>query len=259
MRMRPAEARDVHTRLLKCALQVEDSRAYWSRWMAAPDASADTAFSEFWFGSKSLSRVKVLLTNFRARFDAFPAALAVLSQWEGLPPDARAVICHWHLQLADPLYRRFTGIFLPRRIDDGRPELTHARVVDWVSDQGESRWTMATRRQFASKLLSSARTAGLVRRVRDPRQLVVPHVPDEAVTYLVYLLREVEVEQPVLDNPYLRSVGLTGSLLADRLRSLESVAYAHQAGVVHLTYRFDSLLDWAQATVAPGLADRSVP
>jgi hypothetical protein len=50
----------------------------------------------------------------RARFDAFPNALHVLQRWPHMSPDTRRVVCHWHLQLSDPLYRDFTGTFLVR-------------------------------------------------------------------------------------------------------------------------------------------------
>ena len=107
MSPKASEAKQVHTRLLKCALEVEDSRAYWRHRAEVAEASAHVAFDEFWFGARSLARVRVLLTNLRARFDAFPGSLAVLARWRQMDPDTRKVLCHWHLQAADPLYRRF--------------------------------------------------------------------------------------------------------------------------------------------------------
>jgi hypothetical protein len=95
----PAEATAVQTRLLKCALEVEDARAYWGN---AGPVTAQRAFEEYWFGARSLSRIAVLLSNMRARFDAFPAALSVLQGWPSMSPDTRRLVCHWHLQLADP-------------------------------------------------------------------------------------------------------------------------------------------------------------
>ena len=259
MSERPAETHQVHTRLLKCALQIEDSRAFWSRAAEHDTFEATTVFSEYWLGAKSLARVKVLLTNFRARFTAFPPAVTVLAAWSAMPPDTRALICHWHLQLSDPLYRCFTGEFLPGRIDQGRPTLTHGRVIDWVSDQGEARWTMATRRQFGSKLLSCAHDAGLVKTRRDPRPLTVPRVSDDALTYLLHLLRGIDIAEPLLDNAYLRSVGLTGSLLTDRLRRLPHIRYRHSAGVSHVEFHHPSLQEWAQDTVAPSIEAGASP
>jgi hypothetical protein len=54
-------------------------------------------------------------------------------------------------------------------------------------------------------------TAGLVVGIRDPRPLTFPQIPDEALTYLLYLLREVQLTGTLLDNLYLASVGLVGS------------------------------------------------
>ena len=254
----PREASELHTRLLKCALQVEDCRAYWARVADHPNAEAEQAFNDFWFGAKSLERVKVLLTNFRSRFDAYPPAALVLGAWPTMSPVTRACVCHWHLQLSDPLYRWFSGTFLPERIDAGRPTIQYAQVVDWVGDQGRPAWSMATRRKFASQLLSCARSAGLVKGLKGKMALCVPRVEDDALCYLFQLLRGVETEGGLLDNPYLRSMGLLGSVLADRIRGLPDVGYSHQSGVVHLAFRHGSLHAWAHATVAPTLpAERS--
>jgi len=40
-----------------------------------------------------------------------------------MEPEARRVICHWHLQLTDPLYRSFTGGYLAERRAGTRPEV----------------------------------------------------------------------------------------------------------------------------------------
>lgn len=102
---RPHEATEVHTRLLRCALEIEDSRAYWAHAPEAMVASARQAFDEYWFGARSLSRIKVLLANMRVRFDAFPVALETLHRWPHMSPDTRRAICHWHLQLHRPRSR----------------------------------------------------------------------------------------------------------------------------------------------------------
>jgi hypothetical protein len=243
-----AEATQVHTRLLKCALEVEDSRAYWSRRNGIPP-SPQTAFDEYWFGARSLSRIEVLLANLRARFDAYPAALDVLHRWEGMSPETRSAICHWHLQLADPLYRGFTGDFLVARRSGPRPEVTRDLVTNWVSDQGPGRWTMSTRIQFASKLLSAAHAAGLVASTRDPRPLVLPRVPDDALEYLLYLLRDVRFQGTLTCNPYLASVGLEGTFVLERLAALASLRFRRQGDLLDFGWRYPALREWAEATV----------
>jgi hypothetical protein len=252
---RPAEQTRVHTRLLKCTLETEDARAYWRhRDPDAPPVDPRQVFDGFWFGARSLARVELLLTNFRARFDAYPAALRVLHAWQGMDPDTRRLICHWHLQLSDPLYRSFTGDALVARRLDQRPEISRAVVITWVSDQGPGRWTMSTRIQFASKLLSSALSAGLVGTNRDPRPLLWPRVDDDALTYILYLLRDVDFAGTLLQNPYLASVGLEGDTLASRLRALPALAFRRQADLVDFGWRFPDLPAWAQSLHARGAA-----
>jgi len=246
---RPGEATAVHTRLLKCALAVEDARAYWARVDETVPATAQRAFDEYWFGARSLPRVEVLLSNMRARFDAFPAALRALRAWPHMAPDTRRTLCHWHLQLADPLYRRFTGSYLVERRAGPRPEVTRDLVVAWVGRQEPDRWTVPTRIQFASKLLSAAYSAALVASAQDPRPLALPRVPDEALAYLMYLLREVTFEGSLLDNPYARSVGLEGAALEDRLRRLPALAFRRQGDLIDFGWAHRDLSAWADATL----------
>ena len=247
---KPQETLELHTRLLKCALEVEEARAYWRHVEPEHTPSAEVAFADYWFGARSLPRVVLLLSNLRARFDAFPDSLRVLACWPAMAADTRKLICHWHLQLSDPLYRQFSGDFLPHRRAEGRESVTRDVVIRWVSEHGLERWTMATRIQFASKLLSSALGAGLVGSNRDPRPLSLPRVPDEALEYLLYCLRGVEFAGTLQDNPYLRSLGLERAELENRLYALPSLRYSRQADLVDYGFRYPSLRDWAQHTLA---------
>jgi len=242
---RPAEETSVHTRLLKCALVIDEARAYWQQVSLGQEVSSQEAFEGYWFGAKSLPRVKVLLTNFRARFDAFPPSLEALHRWQGMTPDTRACICHWHLQLSDPLYRAFTGTFLVDR-RTMRPEITRDRVIAWVGEQGGERWTMPSRIQLASKLLSAAFSAGLVGRNRDPRPLTWPRVDDVALTYLMYLLRGVDFDGSMLENPYLRSVGLDADTVARTFQRSSALQIRRQSGLVDISWQHDGLLAWAE-------------
>lgn len=256
----PRETNQVHTRLLKCALEIEDCRAYWQRIETSADlmtpdvVTSREAFDQYWFGARSLSRISVLLQNMRARFNAFPGALQVLSRWSDMDPDTRKVICHWHLQLTDPIYRDFTGCFLVARHENLRPEVTRDLVVSWVRDQGPDRWSMPTRIQLASKLLSAAFAADLVETNRDPRPLRFPRVSDDALTYLMYLLRDVTFAGTLLNNPYTASVGLERGLLEDRLRALPALEYRRQSDLIDVEWRYENLIDWAEANVARGVS-----
>jgi len=253
-----AECARMHTRLLKCTLEVEHSRLYW-RHMAEGGGSANAgvlakrAHAQFWFGSRSQSRTSILLTNFRARFDAYPEALRSLSAWTGISPRTQRLICHWHLQLSDPLYRRFAGECLPARFERDSPRITHPLVVQWVGEQDSGRWGTATRIQFASKLLSSAHSAGLVAAKVDPRPLTWPRVDDMALTYLLYLLRGVRIDGDLLNNAYLASVGLGGVLLEHRLKGLPGMSFRRQGDLIDFGWHYPSLDAWADAQF--GVAD----
>jgi len=242
-----AETTQVHTRLLKCSLEVEDARAYWQRTAAVgvDEVTPARAFDEYWFGARSLDTVKILLVNFRARFAEYPAALAVLQRWPAMDPQTRRVLCHWHLQLSDPLYREFTGAYLVERHTQIWSQVRRDGVIAWVGQQGPGRWTMSTRIQFASKLLSTALAAGLVTSNRDPRPLAFPTVGDEALTYMLYLLRQVEFAGTILDNRYFASVGLQGPALDARLRALDSLRFRRQGDLLEFGWRHHDLTAWA--------------
>lgn len=247
----PAEVTEVHTRLLRLALGIEESRAYWEYVDpdGPPSARALAAFEQRWFGGKSLERVRTLLSYLAFRYDAYPGALAVLHRWKGMDAATRRVICHWHLQLSDPLYRRFTGSFLVSRRNGPRPTVDRDLVLRWVQEQEQDRWSAATCIQFASKLLSAGSEAGLLSPRRDPRSLPLPRVSDLALAYLLYLLRGVRFEGTLLENQYLASVGLTVDALDGRLRALRGISYHRMGHLDDIEWAAPSLAAWAEATL----------
>ncbi|MEQ9406492.1 MAG: DUF1819 domain-containing protein [Fuerstiella sp.] len=247
---RPAEVVDYHTRLLKSPIEVEHARAYWRH--VDVDACSDNsaaAFSEYWFGARSMPRVEVLLAGFREQFDAYPPSLRVLHCWSNMDSGTRRIICHWHLQLSDQLYREFTGEYLVDRMNHGRTDVTRDLVVRWIEEIAPERWGTSTRIQFARRLLFSATESGLLKGSRDPRQLHIPRVTDEALTYLMYLLREVQIQGSLIDNPYLTSIGLTGRELERRLRALPALLFKKQGDLLEFGWQFDGLYEWASANV----------
>ena len=249
----------MHTRLLKCALEVEDARAFWQHWRPNTRTEAQTAFDEYWFGARSLARVKVLLTNFRARFEATPQALSVLARWPHMHPETRQLICHWHLQFSDPMYRRFSGECLAERRERGRHEVTRDLVIAWVDDQGPGRWTTATRIQLASKLMSCAYAAGLLATNRDPRQILVPRVPDDALAYLMYFLRSIDFQGTLLTNPYTASVGLDGRFLEERLASAPGLKFQRQGDLRDFGWAYPGLAAWGTALFGEPTRPDAVP
>ena len=247
---RPREVTELHSYLIRAALEVDAARGYWAGTDGSRTISVKEAFDGYWFGARSLKRVSELLANFRLRFDAYPEAPHALHHWVDMSPDTRQVICHWHLMLADPLYRSFTGDFMAQRRERGINDLHFDLVVSWIGSVAGERWAMSTRQQIAGKLLSAAVAAGLVRRRRDPREMTLPRVDDDALTYLLYLLRGVEFEGALLRNPYLSSVGLDGAP-HDRLRQLPALRYTRQGDLSDFGWRYADLRTWAAATVAP--------
>lgn len=245
---RPSEASAAHTRLLRLALGVEDSRSYWEHVDPTVPAQdrALVAFEQRWFGSKSLDRVRFLLANFVERYDAFPEALVALRRWGHMSAPTRQLVCHFHLQLSDPLYRQFTGSFLVARRSLLDAKIDRDVVLRWVKGEYPGRWSDATAVQFASKLLSAASEAGLLSAKRDPRNLLLPKVTDEALTYLLYLLRGVRFAGTLTENPYLASVGLEGGLLDQRLRNLSAVRFRRMAQLTEFEWSEPSLSAWSE-------------
>ena len=239
----------VHTRLLRLALGVEESRAYWRH--VKPEVRGSDrlriAFEERWFGPKSFDRVRALLANFAARYDLFPKSLEALRRWDSMTPTTRRLVCHWHTQLSDPLYRAFTGELLPqlRRRGTQRP-LDRDLAIRWVEETYPDRWAHATLVQFGSKLLSAVTEARLAGERRDPRSLPIPEVPDEALEYLLYLLRGVNFGGTLYNNPYLASVDLSGSTLDRRLRSLPSIRFHRMGELIDFDWAFADVISWVE-------------
>src|SRR5262245_39197662 len=88
------------------------------------------------------------------------------------------------VQLTDPLYRTFSGTFLPERPETIRPSVRRQAAIDWVAELDPPRWALKTQIRFATRLLSCSLGAGLLGGNRDPRDAVTPRVPDEVLSYL---------------------------------------------------------------------------
>lgn len=248
------EAIEATTRILRITLAVDDSRAYWEHVdvRVPPADRALRAFEGRWFGSKSLERIRFLLSTFTERFDVFGvagSALSTLRRWKGMDVTTRQLLCHWHVQLSDPLYRAFTARFLIDRRASRDAKVDRDVVLRWVKTTYPDRWSDATTVQFASKLLSAASEAGLVSAKRDPRTLHFPKVPDLALAYMLYLLRETGFDGSLTENPYFASVGLSADFLDQRLRALGDVTFRRMGHLTEFDWAFASLSAWAEASV----------
>lgn len=243
-----AEVTRFHTRLLKCDLAVDECRVYWQHASAEGETpEPEKAFSEYWFGARSLPRVRMLLATLRERFDAWPEALRVLAGWKTMSSSTRRLICHWHLQLADPLYRHFTGVFLPQRRAEGKHTIRRTVVVEWIEQLCPGRWQISTRIQFTRKLIHSTEQAGFLITGADTAELQTIRVDDISLTYLMYLLRTTKFEGTLLQNPYIASLGLDTDELHSRLRRIPSVGLQRQSGLKEFNWQHESLEAWANA------------
>jgi hypothetical protein len=63
---RPREEGRLHTRVLKCTLELANSRIFWAESGSEGAMQAEQAFEAGVFGHRSLTRLRELLTNLRA-------------------------------------------------------------------------------------------------------------------------------------------------------------------------------------------------
>ena len=242
--MTPVETR-IHTRLLRFTLGEEESALYWRAHAEGRQLTPASAFADYTFGQKSEAYVERALRNLRIRFDALPPSIDALPLLE-LTRAERVVVCHVHTLLTDPFYRCFS-IWLTERRELGIRAMHKDEVTRWVETEQPERWAPSTRIQWATKLLATSREAGLVTGSKDPRPLAVPHVTDTVLTYVLHLLRTVQMEHTLLVNPYLRSLGLDGGLLTDRVRNLPAVSLERMGDLVDLRFHHPDLLTWARS------------
>lgn len=241
------EVSQFHTRLLRTSLALEESRAYWEHFRIdiPREQRAVIAFEERWFGSKSMARVRSLLVEFSHRFEAYPMSLAVLKHWQPNDPTTRQNICHWHMQLSDPIYRNFTGVFLEQRRLQPNSDIDRDIVARWVTQQLESEWSAATTFRMATGLIATAAAAGLCSENSGMRSLKYPKVTDEALAYWLYFLRDLYFEGSLLSNPYFNSVGLFDSFLEQRLSRLPGLSFTRMGDLYDFGWHYIDLKSWA--------------
>lgn len=242
----PTEVTVAHTRILRTTLAVEDCYAYWQKLdREIPlQARSRAAFEQRWFGLKSEARVRTLMGDMLERFDAFPEALTVLHELGTVPANLRPWICHVHTQLADPIYRKFTGEFLPSRRALGHDTIDRELVARWVDGLYPGRWSASTAIKFGSNLLATAFEAGLVADRRDPRRLTAAIAPETIVGYVLYLLRDVHIEGSLTNNSYLRSLGVGPEVFAAVAGRVPGIRFAELGGVAELTFTEPSFMAW---------------
>lgn len=248
------EVTEVHTRILRLSLAVEESRAYWDRVdpRVPLDARPAIAIAEGWFPGRSEARVRYLVAACAERFDAFPDGLEALRRWRTIDDACARVVTHVHLMLSDPLYRAFNVELLALRRRGG--PLDRDVAAQWVETRAPGRWAGVTARQAAQKLLAAAHEAGLLT-AKDPRQLLELQVPDLALAYVMQMLRGVRHEGTTLANVYLASMGFApGDAAArERLASIGPLG-VRVKGDGEPVFADPDVVAWARHTFAPRVA-----
>ena len=216
----------MHTRLLKCTLEVETSRAYWAHAGARRGSRPPAGRSRSTGSAPGASAaIEVLMANLRARYDAYPAALRALAAgrtWTRTRGGSSATgTSSSPTRSTAPSPARSSS---PATRAPARPSRTTSPSPGWASrTPGAGTWRRGSSSRASSS--PSAHGAGLIASNRDPRPLQFPRVGEPALTYLMYLLRGVQFEGTLLENPYLASVGLQGGNLEDRLRGLSALRF----------------------------------
>ena len=201
------EVNTPHTGLLRLGLALPQSVIFWERAAeeTAVKALQDQAVAQQWFDGLSDTRTRYIIGQLSKRFP-FEARRA-LAFGEGLEPHQAQLRCHWHLQLTDPIYRRFTSEYLFNCWTSPHASVELEGVITWVSGLPLAKdWKKVTVRRMGSGLLSAATEAGLCQGSgKKEKALRVPRVEPEDRDYLRNLLSQAEASASL--SLYLRSVG----------------------------------------------------
>jgi BrxA len=195
-----------HTGLLRLGLALQQSLAFWRK--ATTDLPTkelvQEAYQQKWFGQVTEARNRYLVAHLAKRF---PYAIRrSLNLKASSDMQRNQLVCHWHLQLTDPLYRSYTGEFLLSCWSNPTTSVTLDESAHWVKNQPLSQdWKAVTIRRLASGLLSAATDAGLCQGSgKTERELRLPNVTEDDLNYLQRLLKASECQTPL---PYHLSVG----------------------------------------------------
>ena len=196
-----------HTALLRLGLAAPQSILFWQR--ALDDLPLQQlcrqASEEQWFPELSKARSNYLVGQMEKRFP-FPSR--ELLGFRARPePQQNLLVCHWHLQLSDPLYRSFCSNFLIGCWSNPTTSVSLEASTRWVEKQEIAhKWQASTIRRMASGLLSAASEAGLCSaKGRGERELRLPLVKPEDIDYLKALLDLAKARHHM--PSYLMSVG----------------------------------------------------
>lgn len=196
-----------HTGLLRYGLAVEQSKVFWQKadqdWPLGE--LRQRAVRQSWFPGLSPTRTRYVVAQQMKRF---PLEARKLLRFAAFEEDHRnRLVCHWHLQVTDPVYRDYTAGFLLHRWTTLDTHVSLESTIRWVEKQPlAAGWQPITVRRLASGLLSAATEAGLCVGIgKEERTLRLPPVDRQDRSYLAGLLKIADA----LGNAktYLMSVG----------------------------------------------------
>lgn len=241
----PQEVREIHTRLLRLGMAVEESRAYWRKYQPgqARKEATEQAFEERWFGAKSYKRVEYLIFSLGTRFEGF---VDKLKAWDPEEKQDRCWVCHFHLQFTDPLYRLFSDGYLSRRLERSQPSVENLSALEWLEELAPGRWAAATAERLVSGLSSCLTEAGFCRGRKSPRAISIPPISDTSLAYLLYFLKDAEFEGRLLTNPYIGGTRL-GPDLNLRLKKLPGIEFQSRGDVSTIGWKHETFQDWLAA------------
>jgi len=201
------EIKAPHTGLLRLGLALEQSVVFWQK--AGEDKPVadlqDQAWDEGWFSEVSRTRARYLVTQLEKRF---PFEVRNLLHFKAKPGEQQnRLVCHWSLQLTDPVYRDYTCHYLLNRWASPETIATLDGSQEWVRSLPlAAEWSTNTVRRMASGLLSAATEAGLCSPSgKSERTLRLPPVTEEDRDYLGKLLKLAGAEEHL--STYLTAVG----------------------------------------------------
>lgn len=211
-----------HTGLLRMGLEVKASELFWSRATdeESPRSRRERARAENWFPDLSEARLRYMLSELERRFP--PNARHALKVWG--PGRQAALVCHWHLQWSDPLYRDFTSNYLVTAWAMPRSDVGSSDVEAWLFARGTHLdWSASTRRRLASGLLGAATEAGFLSGSGRRRELRTVSVERTSLAYLRAFLAEQD-DAHAGEEIYLS--GTVGSSAEVRPRSYDLAAFS---------------------------------
>lgn len=178
-----------HTGLLRMGLEVDASRLFWTN-ASSHETSRERrvrAQAEGWYPEFSDARLRYVLAELERRFP--PATRKALQAWR--PEQQSALVCHWHLQWSDPLYRDFTSSYLVAAWAMPQQNVGVTDIEGWLFQRGTHHdWSPSTRRRLASGLLGAATEAGFLTGHGRRRELRTVGVDRTSLSYLRAFLAE---------------------------------------------------------------------